>query len=269
MASSVHDVFCAEIVGEILRQLKIFQEQDGSLAVFAKEIKHFATSRLLIPIESSGMLKAYSKREPDASFGHRLAHYPGVIIEVCYSQKSQRAAYLAEEYILDTDGSVNAVLILDVDYRGSQKATVTMWRPVYKIHDGVEEFPAVVVIESQQFRSDKGFPVECFRISLSLKDFATEELCNGVHGSDGCITLTSSQLCKFLSDAESRQKSQNEISGSVNQVRPGALKRRRVRSPPEQPSSDDKKAGPVGQNSKRERYSGDYYPESCSEDSKN
>jgi hypothetical protein len=34
---------------------------------------------------------------------------------------------------------VNAVFALDVDYKGSKKATITGWRPEYIFVDGVEE----------------------------------------------------------------------------------------------------------------------------------
>jgi hypothetical protein len=149
MPSPLHDTFCARIVDEILRQLRQYQQNNEPLADFAKEVEHFATSRILIPEVTPDGAETYSRREPDASFGHRQAHYPGVIVEVCYSQKSRRVSHLADEYILNTDGSVNAVLAFDIDYKGSKRATVTMWRPEYVTVDGVEEFRAATVIEAQ------------------------------------------------------------------------------------------------------------------------
>lgn len=149
MPSPVHDVFCAKIVEEILRQLKQFQQRDGASSEFANEVTHLATSRILIPDIVRDGKQTYSQREPDASFKHRRARYPGVIIEVCYSQKSQCVSHLADEYILNTDGSVNAVIALDIDYRGSRKATFTVWRPVYTTVDGEEELRATAVTEAQ------------------------------------------------------------------------------------------------------------------------
>ena len=149
MPSPVHDVFCAKLVDEISRQLKQFQQNDSPSADFAREIEHFATSRILIPEDGPDGKQTYSRREPDASFGHRQAHYPGVIVEVCYSQKRRRVSHLADEYILNTEGSVNAVIALDIDYKGSKKATVTVWRPQYAVVDGVDEFRATAVIEAQ------------------------------------------------------------------------------------------------------------------------
>ncbi|EKV12111.1 hypothetical protein PDIG_46470 [Penicillium digitatum PHI26] len=179
MPSPVHDTFCARIVDEISRQLRQFQNNDGPLADFAKQVEHFATSRILIPEDTKDGKHTYSRREPDASFGHRQALYPGVIVEVCYSQKSRRISHLADEYILNTDGSVNAVVALDIDYEGSNRATITIWRPEYAIVNGVEEFRATTVIEAQPFRTDSGLPTEGTVLRLSLRDFATEELARG------------------------------------------------------------------------------------------
>ncbi|KAJ5965984.1 hypothetical protein N7481_012698, partial [Penicillium waksmanii] len=75
----------------------------------------------MIPDEIRDGKHIDSQREPDASSKHRRARYPGVIIEVCYSQKGRCVSHLANEYILNTDGSVNAVVALYIDYKGSKK----------------------------------------------------------------------------------------------------------------------------------------------------
>ena len=71
-----------------------------------------------------------SKHEPDASFWQDNAKYLGVIIEVAYSQKRKRLARLAEDYLLDSNASVQAVVSLDIEYgkKKSRKATLSVWR---------------------------------------------------------------------------------------------------------------------------------------------
>ena len=71
-----------------------------------------------------------SKHKLDAFFWHDDAQFPGVIIEVAYSQKRKRLDRLAEEYLLDSDASVQVVVILDIGYgkKGSRKATLSVWR---------------------------------------------------------------------------------------------------------------------------------------------
>ncbi|KAJ5346748.1 uncharacterized protein N7506_000001 [Penicillium brevicompactum] len=68
MPSLVHDTFCARIVDEIIKQLRQFQETDGPLADFAKQVEHFATSRIFIPEDTHDV--SISVR------GHRFGKYP-------------------------------------------------------------------------------------------------------------------------------------------------------------------------------------------------
>ncbi|KAH8431861.1 uncharacterized protein LDX57_009512 [Aspergillus melleus] len=252
MPSVLHDVFCAKIVEEILRQLKQLENGDEDCASFAKEVQHLATSRIMIPDETRDGKQVYSKREPDASFKHRLARFPGVII--------------ADEYILNTDGSVNAVVALDIDYKGSQKAAITVWRPEYITVDGVEELQATAKVDALPFRTESGLPVEGAALQLSLRDFATEELSRGHTSIDQEIFITSDQLCAFLSRAEEEQRGQMLHQGSINSLRPGARKRRRSPPPPDQPSSDEEGSGESEREYKRGRQSSDFCPDSSSGD---
>lgn len=69
--------------------MKQLEQNENACADFVKEVRHLATSRIMVPTETREGEQTYSKREPDASFTYRLARFPGVIIEVCYSQKSR------------------------------------------------------------------------------------------------------------------------------------------------------------------------------------
>ena len=57
------------------------------------------------------------------------AKYPGVVIEVLYAQKRKDLAIIAEDYILGSNGDIRAIIGIDVEYRGSKKATLSVWRP--------------------------------------------------------------------------------------------------------------------------------------------
>jgi hypothetical protein len=78
----------------------------------------------------SSMPGKESNHEPAASFWHDKAHYPGVILEVAYSQKKKRLSRLAEDYLLDSDANVRAVVRLDIEYgkKDLRKATLSVWR---------------------------------------------------------------------------------------------------------------------------------------------
>jgi hypothetical protein len=136
------------IFDEISTQLKKLQKND-ELAEFVQQVEPFATSRIFIPEEIRDGKQKYIKREPDASFGHHRGRYPGVIVEVCYSQKSRRISHLADQYILNTDGSVNAVIALDIDYKGSKKATMSLWRPEYITVNSGGELRVTAFIKAQ------------------------------------------------------------------------------------------------------------------------
>jgi hypothetical protein len=63
-----------------------------------------------------------SKHESNASFWHDDAQYLEVVTEVAYSQKRKRLGRLAEDYLLDSDASVQVVVGMDIKYgrRGSR-----------------------------------------------------------------------------------------------------------------------------------------------------
>ncbi|KGO78440.1 hypothetical protein PITC_069030 [Penicillium italicum] len=250
-------------------KVRVLQRGDGPAAEFAKEIKHFASSRIELPNEvDDGEIK-FTRREPDASFGHCHARYPGVVIEVCYSQKSHQIHRLADDYILSTDGSINTVVCLDVDYNGSKKATISVWRPTYEPKDGVIEFRSTPIVKAQTFRTSDGHPVEEAALRLMLKDFGTEELTRGRPELNQEVTISSEQLCCFLSEAEARQKVYTRRVGSKNKVLPGAKKRRRSETPPDHLSSDESTSKTTGRDSKRGRLESDYSPSSPSATSDN
>jgi hypothetical protein len=89
------------------------------------------------------------RREPDAAFKHPQAHWPGVVIEVAYSQKERDIPHLADDYILETNGSIRAVVGLNIDYK-TKKGTVSMWRPKYTENEqGEIELAAAEIFKDQ------------------------------------------------------------------------------------------------------------------------
>ncbi|KAH1396915.1 hypothetical protein KXX51_008078, partial [Aspergillus fumigatus] len=168
---------------------------------------------------------------PDASFGHPKAQYPGVVIEICYSQKRRDVALLADDYILNTDGSIKVVVCVDIDYKQSQRATLSVWRPEYVTVEGKEYFQTTADVDAQAFRTDDGIPVEDTMLRLSLRDFATDPLLEEYADINQEVVITAQQLCAFLQSAEARQSAQIHHEGSVNTIRPGVLKRRRHITP--------------------------------------
>ncbi|KAJ5865536.1 hypothetical protein N7534_000089 [Penicillium rubens] len=172
---------------------------------------------------------------------HEDAKYPGVILEVCYSTKIRAAADLADDYILDINGSVNAVIALNIEYRGSKEATISVWRPHQVTVDGLNELEAKAVIEMMPFRTESGLPVdkpEQPTLQLSLRDFAPKSISQKYPDLDQDIIISSREFCEFLTSAEAEHQKQLLGKGVDEPLLPGTRKRRRVQTPPEQLSSE-------------------------------
>jgi hypothetical protein len=117
-----------------------------------------------------------SKYEPDASFRHKDARYPSVIIEVAYSQKKKRLSRLADNYLLDSDANVQVVVCLDIEYgKDSRKAMLSLWRPqLFDTPDGPELRAVDVVadevgpvLENLTHRQCSDVPT---RLSVTMKE---------------------------------------------------------------------------------------------------
>lgn len=138
MPTGIHELFIARVEDAILSQLKAIRNGSGRKAQFAQKVQPARSTEIYI---ATSALSGKSKYEPDASFWHDDAQYPGVIIEVAYSQKKKRLGRLAENYLLDSDASVRTVVGLDIEYgkKGSRKATLSVWRSrLFDTADGSE-----------------------------------------------------------------------------------------------------------------------------------
>lgn len=143
MPKLIHEALATKIVHDILDQLNSIACSESQSAVFAQDI---------IPGGSAAITftdPEYGRHDPDAQFIHSRARFPGVVIEVSYSQKRRDLARLADEYILGSDGSIRVVVGLDIEYKG-KKITLSIWRPQTLITDsGVEELIAKQTVIDQ------------------------------------------------------------------------------------------------------------------------
>jgi hypothetical protein len=138
MPSSLHESFVFHITQEFLRQLHTISQGSSPSAIFAGNIENSASSE--ISFEEAG----YGSHQPDAAFQHFEAQYPGVILELSYSQKKNDLSRLAHEYILGSDADIRVVIGIDVEYKGSKKASVSIWRPHIEVNDAGERELCVV-----------------------------------------------------------------------------------------------------------------------------
>jgi hypothetical protein len=144
MPSSLHESLGSYITQEILRQLDKIAQSDNPSAIFARNIENSASAEISFDdIE-------YGSHQPDASFQHFEAQYPGVILELSYSQKKKDLSRLANEYILGSDADIRVVIGIDVEYKRSKKASVSIWRPHIGVNDiGEKELLVVQTVTDQ------------------------------------------------------------------------------------------------------------------------
>lgn len=67
---------------------------------------------------------------------------------------------LAEDYLLDSDASVQVVISLDIEYgkKGSRKATLLVWRTRAFYTNNRDQLGVIQEMEDEAFRDDNGDP---------------------------------------------------------------------------------------------------------------
>ncbi|KAI2479408.1 hypothetical protein Ptr902_08673 [Pyrenophora tritici-repentis] len=236
MPTETHELFIDAVEDDIRSQLKKIRNGSGKQAEFAQKVRPARSTEIRF---DTSALSSKSKYEPDASFKHKDAQYPGVIIEVAYSQKKKRLVRLAENYVLDSDANVRVVVGLDIAYgKESRKATLSLWRPqLFDTPDG-PELRAVDMVVDEAFRDDERNPVDHPGIQLRLSDFTSKGLARKEIGDeDADICISGIQLCRYIDAAESNVRRALWTESLDNNVK----KRKRSETPPEIQSSDEAK----------------------------
>lgn len=123
MPTKLHEWVIHSVVKELRRQLRHLEGGQNPSAGFAGAVDARGSPTLTFPDPG------YGRHDPDAQFQHLGAKYPGVVIEVSYAQRRKDLAIIAEDYILGSDGDIRVVIGIDIDYHGSKKGTLSVWRP--------------------------------------------------------------------------------------------------------------------------------------------
>jgi hypothetical protein len=129
MPTNIHEIFLAGVEKAIESQLDIVRAGSDNAALFAQKVKCTRSSKIFFPVDDAP--DTTTKHEPDASFHHEDAKYPGVIIEVSYSQKQKKLIQLAKAYFLGSKATVQAVIGVDIEYgkkKRSRTAALSVWR---------------------------------------------------------------------------------------------------------------------------------------------
>ncbi|KAK3352424.1 hypothetical protein B0T25DRAFT_541958, partial [Lasiosphaeria hispida] len=163
-----------------------------------------------------------SAHHPDGSFAHEDAGVGCVILEVSHSQQRHDLPFLADEYILGSNGRTQVVIGVDLEYRAEKgkEARVTLRRKT-----GI-------------FRAVDGSLVDGERIlRIGLKDFGYWPNCLRIDDIPGEITISFSQLYEIVQQAEARAERWDRERRKIQHE--NHLKRPRVRSPPQKLTESD------------------------------
>ncbi|KAL5116038.1 hypothetical protein ACEQ8H_006049 [Pleosporales sp. CAS-2024a] len=235
MPTRLHEFFLDGVEYAIRRRLETIRSGTGDAARFAGKVRTARSTEIFFPVEN-GSPDAKSKYEPDTSFWHDDAKYPGIIIEVAYSQRKKKLDRLAENYLLDSKTNVQVVVGLDIEYgkKEPSKATFTIWR-VRVVGD---ELRVVKEVEDEAFRDEQGNPTMHPGLQFHLSDFACKRLTKDIIGCiGGEVVVSTHELCQHLEVAEANIKRQDALL--EDHIPHGLKMRRRSMTPGEEVTSSD------------------------------
>ncbi|KAK3359185.1 hypothetical protein B0T25DRAFT_532177, partial [Lasiosphaeria hispida] len=201
---------------------------------------------------------------PDGSWSHEDAEVECVILEVSHSQERQDLPFLADEYILGSNGRTQVVIGIDLENqeKKGKEARVTIWRPRYIEENGQAVLEAAET-ETGIFRAVDGSLVDGERIlRIGLKDFWYWPDYLRIDDIPGEITISFSQLYEIAQKAEVRAERRDH--GRRKMQHENQLKRRRVRSPPQQLTESDEERFKAAEKRVKRQLSdedSDYIPE--------
>jgi hypothetical protein len=156
MPTPIHESVIKSVIEELQHQLRSISLGDGQSAEFSKEVE--SDGSVTIDFEEP----QFGSHDPDGQFRHSEANYPGVVLEVAYSQKAKDLPYLADEYILGSDGDIRAVIGINLEYKETNKATLSVWEPrIVRNIVGEDELVAVQVVADQVSLNDRCLSMYC------------------------------------------------------------------------------------------------------------
>ncbi|KHN94123.1 uncharacterized protein MAM_08053 [Metarhizium album ARSEF 1941] len=240
MPSPVHEFFANILALNLQIQLHRIATQDNDTGTFASRIRIGGSATIQLAEGDSELFQTI-QRQPDAQFRHANTQYPGVVIEVSYSQDGKNLRKLAQDYILYSNGDIKAVIGININYTGKE-STVSPWRPKYtriKNSDSdIEELECQEVISYETFRSVDGYAHNGEKhLKLTLGDFATDAL--STSHSLVPISISYRRLFDIVQEAEEMEPTKvANVADSVVKSRRVTRKRRLSFSSAEQLCSE-------------------------------
>jgi hypothetical protein len=206
---------------------KDYRPGNPELASFTDDIFHGRSSDIRLPFYDSpepssspegtahNVSSKLNKNSPGGQYVHKAAGYLSVILEVSYAQKRKSLAYLADGYIVGSEGDIQSVIGLDIEYGGSKLTIFSVLRPTVSVNEqGEHEGCSEKVLGESPFGSADGTPMPG-ELRILLQDFSPAEYCpKGTNELAVCVEYT--KLAPFLSHAEE----QHQLRRSIEERQP-------------------------------------------------
>jgi hypothetical protein len=164
MLSSIHEFINRKIDYSIQKQLAVIEETSNE-----------PTKRLIQSISSIGSrdIKFFNvdgHREPDQQYAVEDCYYPGVVIEIAYSQPFEELRCKADDFIVDSYGNIQLVIALEIENKKACK--ISAWRPDFTRSENEDTVAKKAIIEQDTIRDEDG-KVKSGSITFQLQDFGT------------------------------------------------------------------------------------------------
>ncbi|KIW28067.1 uncharacterized protein PV07_07751 [Cladophialophora immunda] len=211
--SNPHEVIRAEVRYKLVSCLRTLPGRcpDEASGRFAHKICDCGSATVELAVGTH-----YSRHDPDISFRHPAAAYPGVIIEIASSQKAEALEQLANDYICGSSGKIHVVIGIEMEFGGkkgakSRKATFSVWKPQWTTQDGKQSVHAECTAR-EMFRNEKGVPNLDAELSFSLSEFAPQAVVDRFEGFvDHTVQISAKELCAYCESAEQLEARTAEV----------------------------------------------------------
>lgn len=257
MPSAVHEIFTARAVDGIAEAIHALATRLGGTAGNAlRGIKKGGSPTLKLsgpaPPSSSSQesqeeVLVETHRSPDGTFFHdSTPEWPGVVLEVSYSQRDHKLDRIAESYIVDSFGGIRCVVGLELPYGRDPRvkscnmgidctAAVSIWRPkVDKDEAGEETLTCACEVEHVPFSGRAGQKMDG-QLELGMADLLPAEVLDTLDDEmrDQRIIVPFADLWTYLKDANDAERAL-QAQKTRPATRAGMKRRKRKRTPEEE-----------------------------------
>ncbi|PWY87156.1 hypothetical protein BO94DRAFT_596378 [Aspergillus sclerotioniger CBS 115572] len=133
-----------QLLATISRLTSILCPTSDEAASFASLIRNYGLSRIFLdednaPNNTDTHSNLFLRHKSlDAQFKQPGARYPGVVLEVSYSNDGKDLPNLAREWIIHSNGDTKVVIGIHIYPKGTKESTISVWRSNNILSNGEE-----------------------------------------------------------------------------------------------------------------------------------